>query len=81
LLALKKKEMKKAIKAESDEQQDAQIKAYNDAKATENEPGFSGAAGTTLTDALGTTNTTDQIVKAQEAIQGTGPNVIGSPFG
>jgi hypothetical protein len=81
LLAMKKKEMKKAIKAESNEQQDAQIKAYNDAKATENEPGFSGEAGTTLTDALGTTNTTDQILKAQESIQGTGPNVIGSPFG
>jgi len=81
LLAMKKKEMKKAVVAEPAEQQDAQIKAYNDAQATANEPGFSGATGTVLTDALGTTNNTDQILKAQDAIQGTGPNSVGSPYG
>jgi len=81
LLAMKKKEMKKTVDAEPAEQQDAQIKAYNDAQATMNEPGFSGAAGTTLTDALGTTNNTEQILKAQDAIQGTGPLAVGSPYG
>lgn len=81
LLAMKKKQMKKTVDAAPAEQQDAQIKAYAEAQATANEPGFSGAAGTVLTDALGTTNTTDQIVKAQEAIQGTGPLAVGSPFG
>lgn len=51
LLAMKKKEMKKTVDAEPAEQQDAQIKAYNDAQATANEPGFSGNSGQILADA------------------------------
>jgi hypothetical protein len=51
LLALKKQEMKKTVDAEPAAQQDAQIKAYNDAQAAANEPGFSGNSGQILADA------------------------------
>jgi hypothetical protein len=54
LLAMKKKEMEKTVDAEPAEQQDAQIKAYNDAQATANEPGYSGVNGQVLAEATGT---------------------------
>jgi hypothetical protein len=96
LLAMKKKEMKKAIEPEPPAEQDAQIQAYNDYVAKgdmsiSGEGGAFGAAADVAADnaaAAGAgaaapmiTNDTQNIIDNQQSIQGVGPLVTGSAFG
>jgi len=82
LLALKKQEMKKTVDAEPAEQQDAQIKAYNDnqaaqeAAAAANEPGFSGASGEILSNSVASTTSAAPI--SQNSVNPATGNFIGT---